>query len=162
MPSVQKHIKALQRWWRLTVEGQWSRLLKWLMWAGHEALAEEGWTLESNSRSPPSFTAFLPFVIALPITACHILPIFPGSAQTQSPMKPSWTHLSSCWFCLHLSSLMKDLSYSAPSFVHVHMASHSSLRVRSVHQALFWNLMLMISNPHSNLQRVGPISQMGN
>ena len=63
--------RALQRWWRLRVETPQSRLLKWLMWAEHEALAEEGWTLESNSRSPPSFTAFLPWGITPPLTACQ-------------------------------------------------------------------------------------------
>ena len=54
-------------------------------------------------------------------------------------------------FCLHLSFLVKDPSYSAPSFVHVHTPSHSSWGVRSVPQALFWNEMLIISNPHSEM-----------
>ena len=52
-----------------------------------------------------------------------------------------------------LSSLIshEGPSYSAPSFVHVHMASLSSCGVRSVHEALCWTLMLIISNPHSKM-----------
>ena len=53
----------------------------------------------------------------------------------------------------HLSSLIshEGPSYSAPSFVHVHMASLSFCGVRSVHEALCWTLMLIISNPHSKM-----------
>ena len=80
--------RALQQWWTLRVEAPRSRLLKWLTWAGHEALAEEGWTLESNSRRPPSFTAFLPCGIAPPLTACQ----HPAHLS-----RSSWTRLSSCW-----------------------------------------------------------------
>ena len=89
--------RALQRWWRLTVEAPRSRLLKWLTWAGHEALAEEGWTLESNSRSPASFTAFLPCGTTPPLMACQHTAHLSKSSQAHPPMEPSWTRLSSCW-----------------------------------------------------------------
>ena len=63
--------------------------------------------------------------------------------------------------CSHLSSLIKDPSYSTPSFVHMHTASLSSWRVRSVHEALCWTLTLIISNPYNKLTgSPGPISQM--
>ena len=94
----------------------------------------------------------------------NIPPIFPGSAQTHSSMKPSWTHLSSCWVpkALFTSLISHERpSYSAPSFVHMYMASLRSWGVRSVHQALCWTLMLIISNPHNKLTgSTGPISQM--
>ena len=83
----------------------------------------------------------------------NILPIFPGPSQVYSHMKPSWTHP----YLLGSQALFTSLishegpSYSAPSFVHVHMASLSFCGVRSVHEALCWTLMLIIANPHSKI-----------
>ena len=155
--------RALQRWWRLT-EAPWSRLLKWLTWAGHEALAEEGWTLESSSRSPASFTAFLPCGIAPPLTACQYPAHFPMlslSTLSHETILDSFLPAGFLRLCSHLSSLIKDPSYSTPSFVHMHTASLSSWRVRSVHEALCWTLTLIISNPYNKLTgSPGPISQM--
>ena len=135
----------------LTVEMLWSRLLKQLM----SALAEEGWILESNNGTP-HLPLLLVFRLELPLLSrpVNILPILPGSAQTHSPRKPSWTHSLPAGFLrpsLHLSFLLKDPSYYAPSFVYVHTASLSSWGVRSVHQALCWTLTLIISNSHNEL-----------
>ena len=100
-----------------------------------------------------SFTAFLPFGIALSLTVYQYPDHFLASPKTHSPMKPSWTHP----YLLGSQALFTSLishegpSYSAPSFVHVHMASLSSCGVRSVHEALCWTLMLIISNPHSKM-----------
>ena len=144
--------RALQRWWGLTVEAPRSRLLKWLMWAGLEALAEEGWTPESNSRWPCFLHSF-PSLWNRP--SSHGLSASCPSFQAHHKHTLPWNHPELIFlpagFCLHLSFLVKDPSYSVPSFVHVHTPSHSSWGVRSVHQALFWNLMLIISNPHSKL-----------
>ena len=84
--------------------------------------------------------------------ACHILPIFPGSSQAHSPMEPSWTRLSSCWV-LFTSLISHEGPVLFCSIICTHAHGFSQLLgVRSVHQALFWNLMLIISNPHSKLQ----------
>ena len=103
-----------------------------------------------TAGGPASFTAFLPFGIALSLTVYQYPDHFLASPKTHSPMKPSCTHLSSCWVPKALIS-HEGPSYSAPLFVHVHMASLSSCRVRSVHEALCWTLMLIISNPHSKM-----------
>ena len=132
------------------------------MWARREALAEEGWTRESSSRSP----AFLHSFSSLwNCASSHGLLASCPSFQAHPKHTLPWNHPGlvslPAGFCLHLSFLIKDLSYSAPSFVHVHTASHSSWGVRSVHQALCWILMLIISNPHNKLRgSTGPISQM--
>ena len=143
--------RALQWWWRRTVEAPRSRLLKWLMWAGHEALAEDGWTLESNSRSPASFTAFLPCGIAPPLMACqhsaHLSSLSPNTLSLGTILDSSLFLLGS----VYISYLLWRTIFSTPSFVHMHTASHSSWGVSSIHQALCWTLMLIISNPHSNL-----------
>ena len=105
-----------------------------------------------TAGGPAFFTAFLPFGIALSLTTCQYPAHFLGSPQTHSPMKPSCTHLSSCWVPKALILISHEgPSYSAPSFVHMHMASVSSWGVRSVYQALCWAMMLIISNPHSKL-----------
>ena len=136
MPSIQKHIKGSSVTVETTLETPRSRLLKWVTWAGQEALAEEGWTPESSSRSPPSFTAFLPCGIAPPLAAWQYPAHHPS--RLSPPTLSHGTILDSslpAGFlrpCLHLSSLMKDPSYSAPSFVHMHTASLSSWRVSSV------------------------------
>ena len=112
----------------------------------------------------PFFTIFLPFGISPPLTACQ----YPAHPSRLSPHTLSHGTILD-WLlpagslrpCLHLSFLLKDPSYSAPSFVYVHAASLSSWGVRSVHQALGWTLMLIISNPHNKLTgSTGPISQM--
>ena len=93
------------------------------------------------------------FLVELPLLSWPVIscPSFQAHPKHILP----WNHPGlvslPAGFCLHLSFLVKDPSYSAPSFVHVHTASHSSWGVRSVYQALFWNLMLIISNPHSKL-----------
>ena len=102
--------RALQRWWRLTVEAPWSRLLKWLMRARCEALAEEGWVPESNSRRSCLLHSFSS------IWNCsfsHDLSIScPFSRLTPNPLSYE-TILHSSLFLLgfqgsHLSCLMKD------------------------------------------------------
>ena len=94
------------------------------------------------------------FHLKLPLLSrpVNILSIFPGSLQTHSPMKPSWISLSSCWVPKALfTSLVKDPSYSAPSFIHIQTTFLSSWGIRSVHQALCWTLILIISKPHNKL-----------
>ena len=94
------------------------------------------------------------FHLKLPLLSrpVNILSIFPGSLQTHSPMKPSWISLSSCWVPKALfTSLVKDPSYSAPSFIHIQTTFLSSWGIRSVHQALCWTLILTISKPHNKL-----------
>ena len=102
--------RALQQWWRLTVEAPWSRLLKWLMRARCEALAEEGWVPESNSRRSCLLHSFSS------IWNCsfsHDLSIScPFSRLTPNPLSYE-TILHSSLFLLgfqgsHLSCLMKD------------------------------------------------------
>ena len=124
------------------------------MWAGREALAEEGWMVESSSRSP----AFLhSFSSMWNHPSSHSLSIPCPSFQAQPKHILPWNQpgfISSCWvpeapFTTLISH--EGPSYSASSFVHVHTASLSSWGVRSVHQALFWNEMLIISNPHSEM-----------
>ena len=153
MPSVQKHIKALQQWWRLRVETPQSRLLKWLTWAGHEALAEEGWTLESNSRSPAFFTAFLPCGIAPPLMACQ----HPAHLSRLSPNTLSHgtiLDLSLFLLVLFTSLISREGPVLFCSIICTHAHSFSQLlRVRSVHQALCWTLTMIISNPHNKLHR---------
>ena len=48
---------------------------------------------------------------------------------------------------------MKDLSYPAPSFIHMQTAFLSSWGIRSVHQALGWAIILIITKPHNKLHR---------
>ena len=129
------------------------------MRARREALVEECCTSDSNrgSLSPSFFTGFFFFFhLKLPLLSCpvNILPIFPGSAQTHCPMKPSWIYLSSCWVPKALfTPLVKDPSYPAPSFIHMQTAFLSSWGLRSVHQALCWTIILIISKPHNKLHR---------
>ena len=103
--------RALQRWWGLTVEAPRSRLLKWLTGARREALAGEGWTLESSSRSPPSFTAFLPCGIAPPLMACqhpaHLSRLIPSTLSHETILDSSLPG-GFLRLCLPLSYLMKD------------------------------------------------------
>ena len=102
------------------------------MRARREALVEECCTSDSNrgSLSPSFFTGFFFFFhLKLPLLSCpvNILPIFPGSAQTHCPMKPSWIYLSSCWVPKAVFiSVVKDPSYPAPSFIHMQTAFLSS------------------------------------
>ena len=134
------------------------------MWARREALAEEGWTRESSSRSP----AFLPsFSSMWNHSSSHSLSISCPFSQAQPKYTLVWNHLgfiSTCWVpkALFTSLISHERpSYSASSFVHVYMASLRSWGVRSVHQALCWTLTLIISNPHNKLTgSTGPISQM--
>ena len=94
------------------------------------------------------------FLVELPLLSWPVIscPSFQAHPKHTLP----WNHPGlvslPAGFCLHLSFLVKDPSYSAPSFVHMHTASHSSCGVRSVHQALFWNPSFTVN--------VGPISQM--
>ena len=122
-----------------------------------EALVEECYTLDSNrgSLSPSFFTVFF-FHLKLPLLSwpVNILTIFPGSAQTHSPMKRSWISLSSYWVPKAVfTSLVKDPSCPAPSFIHMQTAFLSSWGIRSVHQALCWIILLIISKPHNKLHR---------
>ena len=104
----------------------------------------------------------LVFHLELPLLSwsVNILPILPGSVHPSRLSPHTLSHgtildssLPSGFLrpCLHLSFLLKDPSYYAPSFVYVHTASLSSWGVRSVHQALCWTLTLIISNSHNEL-----------
>ena len=93
MPSIQKHIKGPSA----TVETHSRDTLEQTV-----EVVNVGWTggpgrggLDSGALLPSQ----LSFYVELPLLSqpINIPPIFPGSAQTHSPMKPSWTHLSSCW-----------------------------------------------------------------
>ena len=152
---------ALQRWWGLTVEAPRSRLLKWLMWAGLEALAEEGWTPESNSRWPCFLHSFSSLWNR---PSSHGLSASCPSFQAHPKHTLPWNHpgLISTWWvpkALFTSLISHEgPSFSVPSFVHMYMASLSSWGVRSVHQALCWTLTLITSNPHNKLTgSTGPI-----
>ena len=102
------------------------------MWAGREALAEES----NSGKNTPSFTAFLPLGIAPPLTACqyptHLSRLSPNTFFYETILDSSLP-AGLLRLCLQLSSLMKDPSYSAPSFEHIHTASLSSWGVRCVH-----------------------------
>ena len=141
------------------------------MRARREALVEECCTSDSNrgSLSPSFFTVFCFFLfvcffvflfffshlkLLLLSQPVNNLPIFPGSAQTHSPMKSSWIYLSFCWVPKALfTPLVKDPSYPTPSFIHMQTAFLSSWGIRSVHQALCWIILLIISKPHNKLYR---------
>ena len=126
------------------------------MRARREALVEECCTSDSNRGRPCLFSQFFFFHLKLPLLSrpVNILPIFPGSAQTHCPMKPSWIYLSSCWVPKALfTPLVKDPSYPTPSFIHMQTAFLSSWGIRSVHQALCWIILLIISKPHNKLYR---------
>ena len=131
------------------------------MLATHEALAEEGWSPESNNKRTCLSSPFF-FLLEFPLLSqpVNILPILPGSVHPSRLSPHTLSHgtildssLPSGFLrpCLHLSFLLKDPSYYAPSFVYVHTASLSSWGVRSVHQALCWTLTLIISNSHNEL-----------
>ena len=118
------------------------------------------WQRRAGSQSQAaggllSFTAFLPCRIAPPLTAWQYPAHHPSrlSPHTLSHGTILDSSLPSGFLrpCLHLSFLLKDPSYYAPSFVYVHTASLSSWGVRSVHQALCWTLTLIISNSHNEL-----------
>ena len=124
MPSVQKHIKGpsamVETYSRSTME-QTAEMVNvspdvrpWQRRAGLESQAA-GALLPSQ----------LFFHVESPLLSqpVNILPIFPVSSQVYSRMKPSWTHLSSCWFCLHLSSLMKDHLFYSIICTHAHSFS---------------------------------------
>ena len=83
--SIHKHSKGPS----VMVE-TYSRNSVVVMWAWCETLQRRA-GLQSNSRSP-SFL-FFPCGIAPPLMACQYPAHLLGSAQMQSPMKPSWTHL---------------------------------------------------------------------
>ena len=97
----------------------------------------------------------------------HSLSISCPFSQYHPKYTLAWNHpglISTCWVpkALFTSLISHERpSYSAPSFVHMYMAFLRSWEVRSVHQALCWTLMLIISNPHNKLTgSTGPISQM--
>lgn len=101
IPSTRNIPRTLQQWWRLNSRNAMVQRLKQLM----SALAEEGWVPESNNERP-----YLPlplvFHLELPLLwrPVNILSILPGSAQTHSPTKPSWTQSLPAGFlrlCIH-------------------------------------------------------------
>ena len=111
MPSAQKHIKGpsgmVETYSRSTTE----QTAEIITGARCEALAGEGWTLESSSRSPPSFTAFIPCGIAPPLTACqhpaHLSRLIPSTLSHETILDSSLPG-GFLRLCLHLSYLTKD------------------------------------------------------
>ena len=103
--------RALQQWWRLTVVAPQSRLMKWLMWAWHEALGQEGWTRVKQWEGHTFLHSFssiwnFPFSHSLSIS-CPSSRLSPHILS----MKPSWSHSLPAGFLrpsLHLSFLLKD------------------------------------------------------
>ena len=152
MPSVQKHIKGpsamMETYSRSTMEQTAEMVNVGWTWGP----CRGGLDIRVKQQEP----AFLHSFSSLwNCPSSHGLSASCPSFQAHPKHTLPWNHPGlvslPAGFCLHLSFLVKDPSYSAPSFVHMHMASHSSWGVRSVYQALFWNLMLIISNPHSKL-----------
>ena len=89
--------KALQGWRRLTVEtppfGAEMVNVGWAWGPGRGGL---DWS-QAVGRTHLLWQLFFGLESPLLSQPVNIPPIFPGSAQTHSPMKPSWSYLSSCW-----------------------------------------------------------------
>ena len=144
--SIHKHSKGPS----VMVE-TYSRNYVVVMWAWRETLQRRG-GLQSRSRSPAFLHNFF-FHVELPLLSwpVNILPIFRAQPKCTLP----WNHpglISSCWVpkALFISLISHEgPSYSALSFVHMHIASLNSWGLRSVHQALSWTLTLIISIPHN-------------
>ena len=105
MPSIQKHIKSpsamVETYSRSTMEQTAEMVNVGQMWGpGRGGLGSR----VKQQEALLSFTAFLPFGIALSLTAYQYPAHFLASPQTHSPMKPSCTHLSSCWVAKALIS----------------------------------------------------------
>ena len=87
IPSTRNIPRTLQQWWRLNSKNAMEQTTETV----DECPSRGG--LDSGVKQW-NLPLLLVFHLELPLLSwpVNILPILPGSAQTHSPRKPSWTH----------------------------------------------------------------------
>ena len=151
MPSVQKHIKGpsamVETYSRSTMEQTAEMVNVGWTWGP----CRGGLDIRVKQQEPSFLHSFsslwnCPSSHGLSYPA-HLSRLIPSTLSHGTILDSSLFLLGS----VYISHLLWRTIFSTPSFVHMHTASHSSWGVSSIHQALCWTLMLIISNPHSNL-----------